>query len=80
MDILELTSAGNQTVRSFGHFILIINRYCSFTSKTFILFYQIGTWHNDELTITRSYTSAADITEETIMKNKTFKVLISKVW
>ncbi|XP_045449719.1 glutamate receptor ionotropic, kainate 3-like [Melitaea cinxia] len=51
MDILELTSAGNQT---------------------------IATWHNDELTITRSYTSAADITEETIMKNKTFKVLISK--
>ncbi|CAH2084754.1 unnamed protein product [Euphydryas editha] len=51
MDVLELTSAGNQT---------------------------IGTWHNDELTPCRPFISAADITKELVMKNKTFKVLISK--
>ncbi|XP_050679076.1 glutamate receptor ionotropic, kainate 2-like isoform X2 [Leptidea sinapis] len=38
----------------------------------------IGTWSNNELVISRPIVSNAEIAEETIMKNKTFKVLISK--
>ncbi|XP_046977860.1 glutamate receptor ionotropic, kainate 3-like [Vanessa cardui] len=38
----------------------------------------IGTWKYDELIMSRPYVTAAEIAAETIMRNKTFKVLISK--
>ncbi|CAG4929969.1 unnamed protein product [Colias eurytheme] len=37
----------------------------------------IGRWENNKLEISRQFVSNAEIAEETIMRNKTFKVLIS---
>ncbi|KPJ19819.1 Glutamate receptor, ionotropic kainate 2 [Papilio machaon] len=37
----------------------------------------IGTWNNNNLTISRPILAGSDIVEETIMKNRTFKVLIA---
>ncbi|XP_068617322.1 glutamate receptor ionotropic, kainate 2-like [Battus philenor] len=37
----------------------------------------IGTWNNNNLTISRPFLGTSEIVEETIMKNRTFKVLIT---
>ncbi|CAH2047187.1 unnamed protein product, partial [Iphiclides podalirius] len=38
----------------------------------------IGTWNNNNLTISRPFLVSTEIVEETIMKNRTFKVLITR--
>lgn len=77
LDLLELTPAGNQTVRLPPE--IFYNLY--FTT---ILYYntnifQIGTWKLNTLTMTRPYALEAGGIEDSIMRNKTFKVLIALV-